>query len=80
MSGYFTLQVKNEDAGQYQLTYLLYQVVLRDSFNGSKYGEVLLHSQYIEVDVGLGAHPRYLSHLEHFIDFGDFVPIDRDEP
>lgn len=51
-----------------QMNYLLYQIVLGDALDGSKDGEVLLHRQDVEVDVGLGAHARDLPHLQHLVD------------
>lgn len=76
---YFDLEVKNAHV-RAQVSYLLYQIVLRDALDGSKDGEVLLHSQNVKVDVGLGAHPGDLPHLQHLIDLRHSVPIHRDKP
>lgn len=58
------------------MSYLLYEIILRDALDGSEDGEVLLHGQDVEVDVGLGAHPGHLPHLQHLIDLRHPVPID----
>lgn len=79
LHGYFDLEVKNAHVCA-QVSYLLYQIVLRDALDGSKDGEVLLHSQNVKVDVGLGAHPGDLPHLQHLVDLRHSVPVHRDKP